>query len=94
MPEYVDYINDFLIDLAIKLLKNTNINKHVIEFVEDKQSSYGPIYHLNVMEQETLKTYIETDLNTKFIWPSQFPTNTPILFDKNSDSRLYLCINY
>lgn len=57
----------FLLDLAMKLPKNTGINKHIIELVEDKQSLYRPIYILSLMELMTLKTYIEPHLKTGFI---------------------------
>ena len=46
------------------------------------------------MKLETLKIYIETHLQTGFIWPFKFPAGTPILFDKNANGSLWLCINH
>ena len=47
--------------------ENTGTNEYVIKLVEGKQPSYGPIYSLELVELETLKTDIETYLKTRFI---------------------------
>ena len=78
----------------MELSENTGINKHVIKLVKGKQPSYSSIYSLDPVEMETLKAYIETYLKTGFIWPSKFPADTPILFEKKPDGSLHLCINY
>lgn len=39
--EYAGYITVFFSDLAMKLLKNTIINEHVIRLIESKKSLYG-----------------------------------------------------
>ncbi len=70
------------------------MNEHAIELIEGKQLPYGPIYALNPVELEILKTYIETHLKTGFIQPSKTPTRAPILFDKKLDGSLRLCVNY
>ena len=80
--------------MAMKLPSNTGINKHAIELQDVKKPLYGPIYSLKPMELETLKTYIKTHLKTGFIWPSKFPADAPILFDKKSDGSLWLFVNY
>lgn len=36
LPEYLDYTNTFLFDLLMELLKNTNINEHIIKLVKGK----------------------------------------------------------
>ena len=78
----------------MKLPKNTGINKHAIELYNGKQPLYRPIYSLEPIELETLKTYIKTHLKTGFIWPSKSPAGASILFNKKPDSSLRLCINY
>lgn len=65
--EYGHYDDVFFPDLAMELLKNRYINKYAIELVEGKQSPYGPIYSLGLVELETLKVYIKTNLKTGFI---------------------------
>ncbi len=92
--EYADYADVFSVDLAMELPENTGINEHVIELVEGKQSPYGPIYSLSLVELETLKTYIETHLKTGFIRPSKSHTGSPILFDKKIDGSFCLCLDY
>ena len=51
----------------MELPKTININKHIIELIKGKQSLYEPICALNPVKLETLKTYIETYLKTRFI---------------------------
>ena len=84
--KYSDYPNVFSFDLVIELLKNTGINEHVIELQDGKQLPYRSIYGLEPIELETLKTYIETHLQTGFIWPFKPSVGAPILFDKKSNS--------
>ena len=63
-PKYANYTNIFFLNLTIELPKNTGINKHVIKLEKDKQLFYWPIYNLQLMKLETLKTYIKTHLKT------------------------------
>ncbi len=92
--EYSDYADVFAFDLAMELPNNTGINEHAIELVEGKQPPYGPIYSLSPVELETFKTYIETHPKTGFIRPSKSPAGAPILFDKELDGSLCLCVDY
>ena len=78
----------------MELPENTNINEHVIKLKVGKLPPYGPIYSIEPVVLETLKTYIKTHLKTGFIWSSKSPAAAPILFDKKPDSSLWLCINY
>lgn len=92
--KYSDYANVILEASAIELPEHTNINDHPIDLVDDKQSSYDPIYSLGLMELKILKTYIEINLVNSFIQPSQSPACTPILLIKKKNSSFWLCINY
>lgn len=65
--KYLDYVNVFSANFAIKLLEYNGINNDTIELKKGKQSSYKLIYSLNPVELETLKTYIETQPKTRFI---------------------------
>lgn len=51
----------------MKLLKNTSINKYIIEIIENKQLSYKPIYSLKLVKLEILKIYIKNTLKSGFI---------------------------
>ena len=65
--EYSDYSNVFLAENAAELPENTRINEHALKLEEGKQPSFGPIYSLGLVELETLKTFIETNLANGFI---------------------------
>lgn len=45
----------------------SNINKYAIDLERDKQTLYRPIYNLDLVELETLKTYIQTNFAKTFI---------------------------
>ena len=70
------------------------MNEHAIKLKEGKQPPFGPIYSLGLVELETLKTYIETNLANGFIWPFKFPAGASILFDRKPDRSLHLCVDY
>lgn len=76
------------------LLEHTEIKTHAINLEESKKPSYGPIYSLEAVELETLKTYIKTKLVNSFIYPSKFPAGVPILFDQKPDGSFRLCVDY
>ena len=92
--EYSDFVDIFLLDLASKLPKHTEIHDYAIELVEGQQLPYGPIYSLKPVDLETLKAYIETNLANGFIRPSKSPAGAPILFDQKSDGFFRLCVDY
>lgn len=46
----LDYVDIFLPNLAIGLLKHNRINNHAINLVKRKQLFYGPIYSLDLLE--------------------------------------------
>ncbi len=56
--KYSDYTNVFLFDNAMELPENTSMNKYVIKLVVDKQPPCGPIYSLEPVKLEILKTNI------------------------------------
>ena len=94
LAQYSDFANVFLKELAKVLPKRTGINEHIIELEESKQPLYRPIYSLDPVELETLKTYIKTNLANGFIQPSKSSTRALILFVRKPNGSLQLCINY
>lgn len=46
--------------MLIELSENIGINKYTINLVNEKYLLYKPIYVLNLVKLETLKTYIKT----------------------------------
>ena len=94
LDRYSDFVNIFSEEKTLVLLKWIEFNQDVIELEKGKRSLYGPIYSLNPVELETLKTYIETYLKTGFIQSSKSFTGAPILLDKKPDGSFRLCIDY
>ena len=92
--KYSDFTDVFSEEKALVLPERTELNEHAIDLEDGKQPPYGPIYSLGPVELETLKTYIETHLKTRFIRPSKSPAGASILFDKKPDGSLCLCVDY
>ena len=92
--KYSDFANVYLEKKALILQERTKLNEHAINLENGKQLPYRPIYNLGIVELKILKIYIEIYLKTGFIWPFKSPAGTPILFDKQSDGSLCLCIDY
>ncbi len=76
--KYLNYTDVFSNDSAAELPEQTNLDKHAIDLIEDKQPSYRPTDGLEPVELNTLKIYIETNLANSFIQPSKFSTWAPI----------------
>ena len=81
-------------EYAVELPENIRIKEHIIKLEEDKQPRFRPIYSLRLVELETLKAYIKTNLVNGFIRPSKSPTEAPIIFDRKLDESFRLCVNY
>ena len=94
LMKYSEYSNIFLAENAAELLENTGINKYIIKLEEDKQPPFCPIHSLELVEFETLKTYIKTILANSFIRPFKSPTGVLILFNKKLDRSFRLYVNY
>ena len=54
----------------------------------------GPIYSLSQLELETLREYIDENLRSGFIRPTNSPCGAPVLFVKKKDGSLRLCVDY
>ncbi|KAL1942409.1 hypothetical protein VTO73DRAFT_6011 [Trametes versicolor] len=54
----------------------------------------GPIYSLSKLELDTLCEYIDENLRSGFIHPSNSPCGAPVLFVKKKDGSLRLCVDY
>ena len=92
--EYFHFSNIFSSDSVAELLAYIGINNHPINLLDNKQMPYGPIYSLEPMELETLKTYIEVNLASSFIKHFKSPAIVLILFVRKKNISLRLCIYY
>ena len=92
--KYSNYSNIFSAENAAELPENTEMNEHAIKLEKGKQLPFGPIYSLEPVELETLRTYIETNLANGLIRSSKSPVRALILFDKKLDGSFRLCVDY
>ena len=65
-----------------------------INLEEGAQPLVGSIYSLSVFEQETLKEFIEKNLNMGFIQPISSPQGALVLFVKKKDGLLYFFVDF
>lgn len=81
--KYLDFANVFCEKFIVVLPEYTEINTHAINLEEGKQSFYGFIYSLGLVELKILKTYIDINLAKGFICLSKSFAGALILFDQN-----------
>src|SRR5579859_542198 len=67
---------------------------HSIPLEPGTTPPHGSIYSMSPLELETLRKYVEENLNKGFIRHSQSPCGVPVLFVKKSDGTLRLCVDY
>ena len=91
--KYSNSADVFLEKSANVLLEQTGANQPAIELEEGKQPPYRPIYSLGLVELETLKTYIDTNLSNGFIQALKSPAGALILFVRKPNGSLRLCVN-
>lgn len=81
LTEWFNNSDVFLAENITKILKHIGINDHTIELEKDKQPPFGLIYSLELVELETLKTYIKTIFGNNFIWSFKSSFRVFILFN-------------
>ena len=94
MAKYSNYSDVFSAKYKAELPENTRINKHAIKLEEGKQLFFVPIYSLELVELETFKTYIKTNLANSFIRLFKSSAKAFILFDKKPDKSFHLYVDY
>ncbi|CDO68992.1 hypothetical protein BN946_scf184762.g8 [Trametes cinnabarina] len=92
-PEYHEFADVFSKKKADTLPEHRPYDLK-ITLEEGKVPPLGPIYSLSQVELDTLREYIEENLRSGFIRPSNSPCGAPVLFVKKKDSSLCLCVDY
>ena len=92
--EYVDFADVFFPDMTSKLSEHNRVNDHAIKLVDGQHLLYRPIYSLELVELETLKAYIVTNLSNRFIILFMSLVDAPIFFDRKLDRSFWLSIKY
>ena len=67
---------------------------HQINLEDGTSPPFGPIYSLSTVEQLALKQFINKNLSSGLICPSQSSAGVPILFIQKKDSSLCLAMDY
>ena len=70
------------------------MNDHALELEKSKQPTFGPIYSLEPVKLETLKTYIKISLANSFIRPFKSSIGAFIPFNSMLDKSFCLYVNY
>ncbi|MBW0530846.1 hypothetical protein O181_070561 [Austropuccinia psidii MF-1] len=89
---YHQYLDVFAKVKAEKLPPHCACDHHIE--LEGSLPPVGVIYSLSNQESDTLRAYISENLEKVFILPSSSSTGAPVLFFKNKDGGLCLCVDY
>ena len=94
IPKLYHNLEDvFSKEKANELLVSDPYN-YKIKLEGDCQSLYSLIYPLSTLKLQVLREYLHDNLAKRFIQHSTLSTGTLILFIKEKDGSLQLCINY
>ena len=94
LPEEYHNFADVFSKLKSKLLPEHRPYDLSIQ-IEGKQTPpLGPIYSLSALELQTLREFLDENLKTGTIRPSNSPCGAPVLFVKKKDGSLRLCVDY
>jgi len=91
--EYHDLADVFRKTAAAKLPPHRTYD-HSIEVEDGFTPPFGPLYSLSRPELETLKKWLEENLEKGFIRASSSPAGAPVLFVKKKDGTLRVCVDY
>ncbi|MBW0591655.1 hypothetical protein O181_131370 [Austropuccinia psidii MF-1] len=89
---YHQYLDVFSKVKAEKLPPHCACDNHIE--LEGSLSTVGVIYSLSKQESDTLRAYISENVEKGFIRPSSSSTGAPVLFVKNKDGGLHVCVDY
>jgi Retroviral aspartyl protease len=90
---YHEFVDVFSRQKADTLLPHRDCDLK-INIDEGVKIPAGPIYPLSEFELKTLQEFIDENLKTGFICPSNSPFRAPVLFIKKKDRSLQLCVDF
>ena len=93
LAEYLEF-KDVFSKIKASTLPPRRPYDHQIELEDGTQPPFGPIYSLSEVEQIALKQFIDENLASGLIRPSQSSAGAPILFIKKKDGSLRLAVDY
>ena len=74
-----------------KLLSEHRPYDLTIQMAKNSLPLLGPIYSLSAIELQTLREFINENIKTGAIWPSQSPGGAPVLFVKKEQGSEIMC---
>ena len=93
-PKRQPFVDVFSKTKADKLPDHSPQFDHHIHLEEGKHPPLGPIYPTSEREAEALQSFLEEYLSRTFICHLQSSCGTPVLFVKQKDASLRLCVNW
>jgi len=91
--EYHEYADVFSKSKAETLTPHCPYNLR-IDLEKDSHPLVGTIYSLSKFKQEALKEFIDENLTNGFIHSTSSPHGAPVLFVKEKDGSLQLCVDF
>ena len=91
--EYHDFANIFS-KVKSELLPEHRPYDLSIQIEGEQTPPLGPIYSLSTLELQTLRNFLDENLRTGTIRPSNSPCGAPVLFVKKKDGSLRLYVDY
>ena len=92
-PEYTPYASVFLKEATDHVLPS-HLYDHEINLDEFFKSKIDKIYSLSPEEQKATKDFLDKNLKTSKICPSNFPQASPFFFVKKKNGSLCPCQDY
>jgi len=92
-PEYHDYADVFSNVKASELPPHRNYDLK-IDLEEGTSPPLGTLYSLSLVKLSALWTFIDENFDTGFIHPTASSHAALVLFVKNKDGSLCLCIDF
>jgi hypothetical protein len=91
--KYHDFADVFSKQKANKLAPH-RLYDLKIDIEEGAHLPLGPIYPLSQSELTVIREFLDKHLSIGFIQPTKSPYTAPILFIKNKDGSLRLCMDF
>ncbi len=92
-PEYHDFADVFSEEEAYNLPPHREFDLK-IETIDGAEPPVGHVYSLSPAELAALREFIDKNLSAGFIYPSSSTHGAPILFAKQKDGSIRLCVDY
>ena len=94
MPAYITEFQSVFAKEDFDILPEHRKWDHTIKLIPRAEPKSSKVYPLSLLEQEELDAFLEENLYTGRIQPSEFPIAAPVFFIKKKDGSLQLVQDY